>query len=364
MHRRRFLETTGSALAGAWLSQACRTGKQPVTPKEPSLELGTLRHDWVDANGLRIHSLISVDSVPPDAPTVVHGSVFSGRYMIPTARELTRDCRVYVPDFPGFGDSDKPEKVLDVPELADALASWMPANGLKRASLLGNSFGCQVIADLALRYSDFVESAILQGPTTPPDERSWFWQFIRWRQNQRYNPPELGDITRGDYRKCGLRRMVRSFQEQITDRIEDKAPHIRGRVLVVRGEHDPIANHRWCEDIARLCPRGQLAVIPDVAHTLCYTAPVQLAEVTRSFVNEGRDGGASMRLVASRSRAAPVSRVSARRERPRRQQRRDTGRPTPAVERALPAVAPLDEEDVVFMPRRAPPSAPPARGRW
>ncbi|HJU60492.1 MAG TPA: alpha/beta hydrolase, partial [Candidatus Binatia bacterium] len=131
-----------------------------------------------------------------------------------------------------------------------------------------------------------------QGPTTPPEERSWFWQFIRWRQNQRYNPSSLGDVTNEDYRKCGLRRMLSSFFDQLTDRIEDKAPRIQAPVLVVRGEYDPIANQRWCEEIARLCPQGRLVVIPGVAHTLCYTAPVELAAVSRSFVNEA--GGAAV----------------------------------------------------------------------
>lgn len=254
-------------------------------------EVGTLRHTLTDVNGLRMHSLRSIDPVSSDAPAIVlvHGSGLSGRYMIPTALELTADFRVYVPDLPGFGDSGKPQEVLEVTELADWLADWMAATGLQRASLLGNSFGCQVIADLAARYPDRVEHAILQGPTTPPDERSWFWQFIRWRQNQRYNPSSLGDVTNDDYKKCGFRRMYRSFQQQLSDRIEDKAPRIQAPALVVRGEHDPIANQQWCEEIARRCPRGRLVIIPRVAHTLCYTAPVQLADVTRLFVNEGKD---------------------------------------------------------------------------
>ena len=251
-------------------------------------DLGTLRHTQTDVNGLRMHSLVSSDPLPSNAPVVVlvHGSGLSGRYMIPTARQLTADCRVHVPDFPGFGDSDKPEKMPDVPSLADWLAAWIPAVGLTRPSLLGNSFGCQVIADLAARYPERIGRAILQGPTTPPDERSMFWQFIRWRQNQKYNPKSLDSVTDADYKKCGLRRMYSTFRSQLTDRIEDKAPHIQAPVLVVRGEHDPIAHQRWCEEIARLCPRGRLVVIPDVAHTLCYTAPVQLAALTRSFLGE------------------------------------------------------------------------------
>jgi len=288
MTRRKFLGAAGMAMVGWWLT-GCSLGQRiPETETSMAEDLGTLRHTQTDVNGLRMHSLVSSDPLPSNAPVVVlvHGSGLSGRYMVPTARQLTSDCRVHVPDFPGFGDSDKPEKMPDVPSLADWLAAWIPAAGLTRPSLLGNSFGCQVIADLAARYPERVGRAILQGPTTPPDERSMFWQFIRWRQNQKYNPKSLESVTDADYKKCGLRRMYSTFRSQLTDRIEDKAPHIQAPVLVVRGEHDPIAHQRWCEEIARLCPRGRLVVIPDVAHTLCYTAPVQLAVVTRSFLRE------------------------------------------------------------------------------
>lgn len=97
-------------------------------------------------------------------------------------------------------------------------------------------------------------------------------------------------MTDVDYNKAGFRRMYESFLAQLSDRIEDKAPHIQTPVLVVRGEHDPIANQEWCELIVRLCPRARLEIIPGVAHTLCYTAPVQLAAETRAFLREENRG--------------------------------------------------------------------------
>ncbi|HKH20106.1 MAG TPA: alpha/beta hydrolase [Gammaproteobacteria bacterium] len=96
----------------------------------------------------------------------------------------------------------------------------------------------------------------------------------------------MAEFTNAEYKKAGLRRIFWSFHYQITDCIEDKARRIEAPVLVARGEHDPIANQQWCEKIARLCLQGRLVVIPGVAHTLCYTAPVQLARVARSFLNE------------------------------------------------------------------------------
>jgi pimeloyl-ACP methyl ester carboxylesterase len=111
---------------------------------------------------------------------LVHGLGLSHRYMMPVAKALAgAGYRVYVPDLPGFGDSGHPDRVLDIPGLADALAAWMVAVGVDRAALLGNSQGCQTIADFAARHPARVECAVLQGPTTPSGERSWLQQFIR-----------------------------------------------------------------------------------------------------------------------------------------------------------------------------------------
>lgn len=190
-----------------------------------------------------------------------------------------------MPDLPGFGDSDKPGRVLDVPQLADALAAWMAAVGLERSALLGNSFGCQIIGDLAARYPDRVASGVLQGPTTPPEERSWLWQFIRWRQNAPYNP-DMGDVSDIDYAKCGYVRALRTFEFSLRDRLEDKLARIGAPMLVVRGAEDPICHQGWAEQVADGLPDGRLVVIPKVAHTLVFTSPRELVDVSRPFIQQ------------------------------------------------------------------------------
>lgn len=226
-----------------------------------------------------------------DGPQVVmvHGLGLSGRYMLPTAAELADRYLVFLPDLPGFGDSSAPAGVLDVAGLADALARWIEVVGVRRPALLGNSFGCQIIADLAARYKGLIDRVILQGPTAPPQERTWFRQALRWRENQPFNPPSLGPVTWGDYRKCGWSRLLWTFRYSLYDPIEDKLPSVACPALVVRGALDPICRRPWAEEVTRRLPRGELAEIPDVAHTLVYTAPVQLAEVTRRFLDAARE---------------------------------------------------------------------------
>ncbi len=212
---------------------------------------------------------------------LVHGLGLSSTYMMPTARELARDYRVLVPDLPGFGRSGKPESVADVPELADNLAAWMAAIGLEKAALLGNSFGCQIIVECAARHPERVARAILQGPTTPREERSWFWQFVRWRQNPN---PNMGPIARRDYRAAGFGRVLKTFRYSLEHPLEDRLEQIQVPVLVVRGSRDPICRHGWAEEVAERLPRGRLVIIPGVHHTLVFTHPVELARVCRPFL--------------------------------------------------------------------------------
>lgn len=124
--------------------------------------------------GLRIHARASGNPAPKGriAVVLVHGLVVSSRYMVPIAERLAPYNRVFAPDLPGFGRSERPLQALDVAGLSDALSNWMGEVGLERAALVGNSMGCQVIADLAVRYPARVARAVLQGPTMDPKGRS------------------------------------------------------------------------------------------------------------------------------------------------------------------------------------------------
>jgi 2-hydroxy-6-oxonona-2,4-dienedioate hydrolase len=63
-------------------------------------------------------------------------------------------------------------------------------------------------------------------------------------------------------------------------------PRILAPVLVVRGQHDPICGSSRAAEVARLLPDGRHVEIPDVAHTLVYTAPEPLAGAIRPFLEE------------------------------------------------------------------------------
>ena len=218
---------------------------------------------------------------------LVHGLVVSSRYMAPTAERLAPHYRVFAPDLPGFGRSENPPHVLDVAGLSDALSAWMEAVGLERAALVGNSMGCQIIADLAVRHPGRVERAVLQGPTMDPLGRSAPRQIGRWLLDAPREPLSLLPIELLDYLSAGTRRAWRTFRFALEDPIEEKLLHVRVPTLVVRGSRDPIVPQRWAEEAAGLLPVGRLSVIPDAAHTANYGRAAEFGRVVREFLDEG-----------------------------------------------------------------------------
>jgi 2-hydroxy-6-oxonona-2,4-dienedioate hydrolase len=206
--------------------------------------------------------------------------------MLPAAEQLAPFARVHAPDLPGFGRSAKPSRVLDVPALADALAAWMDAVELERAALVANSFGCQVVVDLAVRHGERVERIVLNGPTIDPQGPSVARQIGRLLRDGRYEPPSLLLVLARDYRDAGARRLVRTFLYALRDPIAEKLPRVRAPALVVRGGRDPIVPQRWAEEATRLLPSGRLVVVPGVGHAVNYAAPHELARIVLRFLEE------------------------------------------------------------------------------
>lgn len=241
---------------------------------------------WTKVNGWRIHARVPLDLAPPGAPSIVlvHGVGISSRYMVPTLKWLAPYTRVYAIDLPGFGESSKPPHTLNVPELADALAAWIEAANLDQPALLGNSLGCQIIVDLAVRYPDRLSAAVLQGPTIDPQARTWLQQSARWMINSPLEPPSQALVMARDYWACGIRRVIETFKYAMQDQIETKLPQMQVPTLVVRGSRDPIVPQRWAEEVTAHLPQGRLVVIPGGTHTINYAAPLELARVVRLFL--------------------------------------------------------------------------------
>lgn len=244
----------------------------------------TLESRYVDVRGTRWHVRSGGPEDGPHPPVVlVHGLVISSVYMVPTAALLARDLRVHAPDLPGFGGSAKPAAFLDVPQMADALVDWMDAEGLQQASFLGNSLGCQVIADLAARRPERVERLVLIGPSADPDADA-IRLAGRLLMDAPREDPKLLFLHLRDEIRAGAMRIWRTSQAALEDDILDKAGLIAAPTLVLRGEDDPIFPHAAARRLAKRLRNGLLVELPRAPHAANFSAPEAVVSAARDFL--------------------------------------------------------------------------------
>jgi pimeloyl-ACP methyl ester carboxylesterase len=234
--------------------------------------------------GVATHDRASLTNPSDPTPLVLlHGLAVSHRYLMPLAARLADRHAVHVVDLPGFGLSGDPGRVLDVAEHADHLAHWLETVGLSSVAVVGNSFGCQVAVELAVRHPDRVCGLVLVGPTMDPAARTAPRQILRWLHDTAKEDPLQLPILVRDVRDAGLHRVVGTLVHALRDPIEDKLPLVRVPVLVTRGSREPIVPVAWATTATRLLPLGELAVVPG-PHNANYGAADPLGALVLAFL--------------------------------------------------------------------------------
>jgi pimeloyl-ACP methyl ester carboxylesterase len=128
--------------------------RQPMAPNSP------LRSGYVSTGRLVLHDVSGGRGGPP--LVFLHGLAQSGildwRFVLPT---MAGRRRVFAPDFPGFGFSQKPPARYGVPLFARTLVRYLDARHLKKVVLVGASMGGRVAIEVAMRHRERVERLIL-----------------------------------------------------------------------------------------------------------------------------------------------------------------------------------------------------------
>lgn len=250
-------------------------------------EIVPLRSTWYDVHGMRFHVRHSpVTATHAPVPLIcIHGWGVSGAYFIPAAERLANGFSVHVPDLPGHGLSDTPPEALDVPGLAQALVDWMDSAGIARATLVGQSMGCQVAVEAAIAHPGRIERLVLIGPAPGPPGRGSGEQFARLLLGA---PHERLSIMRHivkDYLRMAW-RLVPEFRFMTHHPFERRLAKVDLPTLLVHGEKDWITPQWWIDRLAALPATVRAEAIPGAAHAVHYSDPGPVAERIMRFLNE------------------------------------------------------------------------------
>jgi 2-hydroxy-6-oxonona-2,4-dienedioate hydrolase len=234
----------------------------------------------------RLVARARVGGSPQAAWTVVliPGLGLAGRYMLPLAAELAVHARVWVPVVPGFGSSDRPPEPLDLPAMGEFIVEWMSQVGIASAAIVGNSMGCQVAVEAALRQPDRISHLVLDGPTIDPHSRTMPRLIWGVALDALREPASLGFVQAAEWVATGPRRLARTTRYALDHVVERRIRAVRCPVLVVRSGRDPLVSQRWAEELCSSAPDGSLHTVPRGTHALPYSDPQLLAAVVTEFL--------------------------------------------------------------------------------
>ena len=211
--------------------------------------------------------------------------------------------RVYLPDLPGFGQSERPiDFSYSIPDQAAVVVGFLDAMGLKQADLGGWSMGGWIVQRLAAenpervsRLMVFDSAGIYEAPRwnialfTPANEN----EVVQLNALLMPHPPKVPDfVARDILRVSDSNAWItrRALASMLTGRDTTDAllPELKMPVLIVWGSEDQITPPDQAIRIHQLVPQSQLEMIEGCGHLAPDQCAGQMGPRVVAFLrNEG-----------------------------------------------------------------------------
>jgi pimeloyl-ACP methyl ester carboxylesterase len=209
--------------------------------------------------------------------------------------------RVYLPDLPGYGQSEKPSDFsYSVPDEAAAVAGLMDALGLKQVDLGGWSMGGWIVQEIAANHPERVKRLLLfdsAGVYAKPEWNTALFTPVNAQEIAELdallmpNPPRVPAFVARDILRLSNQNgwvVRRALASMLTgrDATDKLLPKLRMPVLIVWGSEDHITPVSLGNTIHNLVPQSQLDVIQGCGHLAPSQCAAEIAPVVIAFLKQ------------------------------------------------------------------------------
>lgn len=293
-------------------------------PKEPRIphaygraEILDVRVPWENVGDVRVH-VRALGEGPP--LLLVHGLMttsYTFRYIL---EPLSRHFRVYAPDLPGAGRSDKPTNADFSPRsLGKFLGDLQRTLGIRGSAVAGNSLGGYIAMHLA-KHDPASTSRLLvnHAPGTPHvryhvlhallgnavgrgllrrlvqhDPKRWVWRNVHYYDETLKSQEELDEYGAPLATDDGIACFTKYLHETLapsgfSDLVRDlgRAP-FPVPLLFVYARKDPMVPPSVGETLHRLARGSTLAWMDGTSHFSHVDTPEKMLEVMLPFLRAG-----------------------------------------------------------------------------
>ncbi len=236
---------------------------------------------YADINGLKVYYQVEGSGANV---ILVHGNGLSHGQWRHNVDKLSRYYKVYAPDLPGFGLSDKPEAEYGLDYYVNFLKNFMDALDIPKAAVIGNSFGGAIAAVFASRFPDRVTSLVLSNATglTPNGisknkELTNMFLNLMMRNRKLYCRPMFYDssatkLLEDTLLVTDMKEMRSAFSKNCSAIIDSDAGYIRSVMgiraptLIIWGKDDVLLPPSDAEKYKTLIGDSRLKIVDKCGH--------------------------------------------------------------------------------------------------
>ena len=228
----------------------------------------------------------------------LHGASGAGSWL-PCMQMLAQKFDVIVPEHPGFGESDTPDWLDTIHDLAYFYLDFLDALDLERVHLVGVSLGGWIAAELAVRDTKRLVSLTLMdaaGIHVPGVERiDPFLRSDEQRIRDFFHDPAKADamiarVLTPELEDVAMKNRIATARLSWQPRNHDPHLHkwlhrIDVPTLLIWGADDRLFPQEFAHAWQQLIPGAKLAILPECGHVPHIEKPAVFVSELTNFID-------------------------------------------------------------------------------
>ena len=302
------------------------------------------RSEWLDTDWSRHRrratvrgaevEYVEMGTEHQDAVVFIHGLGANWQVFLENIPFFARTHHVLALDLPGFGRSEMPEEKISISFYAHVVDAVCEQAGIRQATIVGNSMGGFVGAEVAIRHPDRAEQLVLVSPAI-------LWQELR-RAKPLLSLARVSELALGRF-LVGQRppRMVvnrprlraaaiglggiryphllsREIQQELILTVQrtkgflpallafgdypvrEELPRISCPTLVIWGSDDTMVSVRHADKLVELIPESRAEIMERTGHVAMLERPDRFNRLLAEFMAESGDASDQRALANAR----------------------------------------------------------------
>jgi len=214
---------------------------------------------------------------------------FAGRVSFP---DLIRNHSVISVDLQGNGrTADIPERPVSIEQYAEDVVGLLKHLGITKADFLGDSYGANTAAMIAVRYPALVRRVATYSATFAPPPGTLN------PETTRYDYLPTAETRHIAHQREGYKKVAPNpaYWPKIYDKLvtniqwkgfsKEELGSIEAPFLLIQGDHDFVQLEHSVETL-RLIPNAELAVIPNASHFALSSEPERVIPIVKYFLEK------------------------------------------------------------------------------